>query len=303
MRCNQVTIKIERFGEYVPENYPADTQCIEVYCDDSQSIYAALSKAYAMAVNELNEYEPIGVRTDVSTNEFSHIDYRKMRGTIPKMSTRYEQDIALEYNNIRLPVLKDYVWVYEHSNEIMEVIKNAGKEDFAPALKERFGLDDVQVRKLSQIRLDMLDRDRYESVKQEIDELEKKMTDAGKEKTEHKDFIDKTWKIMGLRREIGECESEVDVINAYFTAAEHYEDILRAMMDTEDPEEYMDYMKRTYGFSYEQSRAIRYAPANYYGKQERIKQERRLERLQKDIDRYKEWIKEIEEELKENGQD
>lgn len=25
MRCNQVSIWIERFGEYVPKDYPADT--------------------------------------------------------------------------------------------------------------------------------------------------------------------------------------------------------------------------------------------------------------------------------------
>lgn len=45
MRCNQVSISIERFGEFVPKNYPADVQRIHVYCDDFNSIYAALSKA------------------------------------------------------------------------------------------------------------------------------------------------------------------------------------------------------------------------------------------------------------------
>ena len=53
MRCNQVSIKIERFGKHVPKNYPADVQRIHVYCDDFNSIYAALSKAYALAINEL----------------------------------------------------------------------------------------------------------------------------------------------------------------------------------------------------------------------------------------------------------
>ena len=47
MRCNQVSIFIERFGKYVPKDYPADVQRINVYCDDFNSIYAALSKAYA----------------------------------------------------------------------------------------------------------------------------------------------------------------------------------------------------------------------------------------------------------------
>lgn len=38
MRCNQVSIFIERFGEYVPKGYPADIQRLSVYCDDSTSI-------------------------------------------------------------------------------------------------------------------------------------------------------------------------------------------------------------------------------------------------------------------------
>lgn len=295
MRCNQVSILIERFGEYVPEEYPADVQRISVYCDDSGSIYAALSKAYAMAVNELNEYEEIGRRTDVSTNEFSYVDYREMHGTIPKERRSYDQDLDWQYGNTRLLLLKDYVWVYENSSEIIEVIKNAGKDDFVPALKEHFGLDDVQVRKLSQIRMDMLDKDSYEKIKQEIDELEKKMADA------RENAYTKEDEVFWWKREIQKREYEIDVLNAYFTAAEHYEDILRVMRDSEEPKEYMDYMKETYGFSYEQARAIRYAPADYYSRQEHKKQEERLKKLQEEIAMYKRWVEEIRE-SEENGQ-
>lgn len=90
MRCNQVSIFIERFGEYVPKNYPGDVQRINVYCDDFNSIYAALSKAYAMAINELNEYESIGVRTDVRTNEFAANDYREMKQKLGRDKNKYE---------------------------------------------------------------------------------------------------------------------------------------------------------------------------------------------------------------------
>ena len=83
MRCNQVNIFIVCFGDYVPKDYPADVQRISVYVDDFKSIYAALSKAYALAINELSEYEPIGVRADVSINEFSRADYKEMHGSIP----------------------------------------------------------------------------------------------------------------------------------------------------------------------------------------------------------------------------
>ena len=69
MRCNQVSINIERFGEYVPKEYPNDVQKIHIYCDDSESIYTALSKAYAMAITTLSKYEQVVCRTEVYTNE------------------------------------------------------------------------------------------------------------------------------------------------------------------------------------------------------------------------------------------
>lgn len=41
MRCNQVSIGIERFGEYVPKNYPGNVQRISVYVDDFTFIYGS----------------------------------------------------------------------------------------------------------------------------------------------------------------------------------------------------------------------------------------------------------------------
>lgn len=296
MRCNQVSIFIERFGKYVPKDYPADVQRISVYCDDSQSVYAALSKAYAMAVNELNEYESIGVRANVSTNEFSYVDYREMHSTIPKQMRSYDEDIDLEYGDTRLPLLKDYAWVYEHSGEIMEVIKSSGKEDVVPTLRERFALDDVQVRKLMQIRMDMLDRDNYEKVCREIEKLERKRKE-NREKASGKISGTKGVEYMiHLRNKIRECRQEIDVTKAYFTAADHYEDIIRVLRETEEDDEYMEYMKNTYGFSPEQARAVKYAPAEYYSRQGRSRQEEKLKRLEEDLALYQRWQEEAEKE-------
>ena len=108
MRCNQVTINIERFGEYVPENYPERVQRINVYCDDFKSIYTALSKAYAMAINTLSEYESVGCRTDVSTNEFMTDDERNLYHT-PIIARRYEEDINLEYTDSATELCNDYM--------------------------------------------------------------------------------------------------------------------------------------------------------------------------------------------------
>ncbi len=294
MRCNQVSISIERFGKYVPKDYPADVQRISVYCDDGQSVYAALSKAYAMAVNELNEYENIGARANVFTNEFSYVDYRKMNGTIPKSRRSYDEDFDLEYWDSILPLLKDYAWVYEHSGEIMEVIKSSGKEDVVPALRERFALDEVQVRKLMQIRMDMLDRDNYEKVCREIEHLEGERENRGKTPEEARANRDGHEDIY-RRNKIRECRQEIDVIKAYFTAADHYEDIIRVLREAED-DGYMEYMKNTYGFSPEQARAVKYAPAEYYSRQGRSRQEEKLKRLEEDLAIYQKWQEEAEKE-------
>lgn len=294
MRSNQVSIFIERFGKYVPKDYPADVQRISVYCDDFQSVYAALSKAYAMAVNELNEYESIGVRTDVSTNEFSYVDYRKMHGTIPKSRRSYDEDIDLEYGDSRLPLLKDYAWVYEHSGEIMEVIKSSGKEDVVPALRESFALDDVQVRKLMQIRMDMLDRDNYEKVCREIEKLERKRKENREKAPGKISGTNGVEYMIHLRNKIRECRHEIDVTKAYFTAADHYEDIIRVLRETEEDDGYMEYMKNTYGFSPEQARAVKYAPAEYYSRQGRSRQEEKLKRLEEDLEFYQKSLEEEE---------
>lgn len=53
MRKNQVTIKIQRFGDVVPKDYPnEDRQTISVYAD-SNNLYEALTAAYNAAVNEI----------------------------------------------------------------------------------------------------------------------------------------------------------------------------------------------------------------------------------------------------------
>lgn len=175
MRCNQVSINIERFGKYVPENYSADVQRIHVYCDDFNSIYAALSKAYALAINELAEYEKIGVRTDVHTNEFSRADYRKMHGALLVTKRKYEEDVNLQYYDMDIKLCEDRIWVYEHANEILEILRDCENQEMvATKLKDKFGLNDYQIRKISQMRFDMLTKAEYLEAKQKLSQMKEK---------------------------------------------------------------------------------------------------------------------------------
>lgn len=255
MRCNQVSINIERFGKYVPESYPGDIQRIHVYCDDFESVYAALSKAYALAVNELNEYETIGARADVYTNEFSRTDYKEMKGTIPVERRRYEEDVNWEYRDSRLAYCRDYIWVYEHAGELLEVIKECGdSEDLAPALKERFGLDDVQIRKLSKIRLDMLTKEQYESVKNEIQEINARKTkeEEKAESTNENELQQKLRMRERMRVKLDRNLRETTKLMAYMTAAEHFEEIFKAMAEAESYAEFRKTMRERFGFKDEQ---------------------------------------------------
>ena len=162
MRCNQVSIYIERFGEYVPKDYPGDVQRISVYCDDSKSIYTALAKANAMVVNELNEYETIGSVSYATTNDYSKSDYREMHGVEPKNRSNYDDDLELAFTYKADDLRKDRIWIYENLDEILKLIRSTeDKRDMKIRLKEKFGLNDFQIKKLLSVRLDMLSKDDY----------------------------------------------------------------------------------------------------------------------------------------------
>ncbi len=293
MRCNQVSINIERFGKHVPKDYPADNQCIHVYCDDFDSIYAALSKAYAMAINELNEYDHIGARCDVTTNEFSHVDYRKMNSTIPIVKRKYGQDFDFQYNASAQELYKDFIWAYEHRNEIVDAISDCESEsEFAPRLKEKFNLNDVQVRKLSQIRLDMLTKERYEDAKASLE----KASRAWKKWEKSGDGLEE--KITWERHQVNVLKREIENLEAYFMAAEHYKEILDIIMD--DNLDYYKEMQERFEFDREQSRAIKYFCPEDFSKRGYEEQEKKLKRLKEHLEYDEERLKDDMSKMNEN---
>ena len=56
MRKDQVSIRIERFGDEVPKNYPEKTQRIQVYAD-ANNLYEALVSACSAIIEEVRKYE------------------------------------------------------------------------------------------------------------------------------------------------------------------------------------------------------------------------------------------------------
>lgn len=274
MRCNQVTIFIERFGEYVPKNYPADVQRIQVYCDDYDSIYAALSKAYALAINELAEYENIGARTDVYTNEFSRTDYREMHGALLDIKREYENDVNLQYTDTNIKLCEDRIWVYENAKSILEVLCECEDSDEVSAkLKDSFGMDDYQIRKLKQMRFDMLTKEGYIDAKNSLEM--------------HKANIDKNESsAMYRRNKKREIELEIEKLKAYFLFVEHYEAIFKLAVETETSSELEQIMQDRFGFTRFHAGVFKYFSFNEFSKEEQKIKEQQLHRLEKDLEYY-----------------
>lgn len=291
MRCNQVSIGIERFGEYVPKNYPGNVQRISVYVDDYTSIYAALSKAYALAINELAEYDHIGARTDVFTNEYAGANDTKMHGTIPKERRAYEEDVNFEYEDTHYELCKDYIWLYEHSTEIIDAIKNSrNPSEMTIELKEKYGLSDYQIKKLSQIRLDMLTTEKYEECQRKIEEFDdiKEQIANGKMRNEsgYKNYV---------RRQLTKYQERRSELEAYITAAENVAEIAKLMEENEDFIKLASVMQARFGFSLNQTRYLRYMPLYIFDRKVREEKKQELARVIDQIEFCERECKEREE--------
>ena len=291
MRCNQVSIGIERFGEYVPKNYPGNVQRISVYVDDFTSIYAALSKAYALAINELAEYDHIGARTDVYTNEYAGANGTKMHGTIPKERRVYREDVNFQYNDTNYELCKDYVWLYEHSTEIIDAIKNSRNPgEMTIELKEKYGLSDYQIRKLSQVRLDMLTTEKYEECQCELARIE----DARKQRADGS-MGNKIGYKRYVWRKLSEAQLKKEELEAYMIAAENAVEIVKLMEENQDFQQLASAMEKRFGFTWSQTRYLRYMPLYIFEKKVLEEKKQELDRVMDTIEFYKREYKESEE--------
>ncbi|GEM_PF-1225509 len=280
MRTNQCTIFIERFGKSVPQSYPGEVQRISVYVDDFNSIYAALSKAYAMVIDELAEHETIGCRADVSTNEFSYSDYHVMHGSIRK-GRNYKEDINADFYDTEYELCKDYIWLYEHSTEIVDLIKTSDKhEDMIISLKEKYDLSDYQIRKLSQIRMDMMTKEEYERCHNKIDEIEAWRERNSKDITFYPS--NESYQI-DVRRRLARDRIAKEELEAYFVIVDNYPEMIKLMEDNSDFHSFARTMKEKYGLSFKQCKYFQYMSINDFTRSSKEKKRAQLEHLVEDI--------------------
>lgn len=283
MRRNQVSIFIERFGKYVPKDYPNYIQRISVYCDDGASIYAALAKANAMAVNELNEYETIGARSYVSSNAYAKYDYREMNGVEPKDKSNYDDDLELEFTYKSDKLRSERIWVYENLDEILGVIQAAAnKNDLIFNLKDKFGLDDLQVRKILSVRLDMLTKKKYLDDVAEREEFEER-------KNSHTGWDKKVW-IRHWQYRIREEERKIKEYNACIVMAENYPDIIQIISENPNLNDYENILEEKYGFDRGQSELVKLMSVNDFFSVDVYRE--KVKRAESEIEQYQKWIDE-----------
>lgn len=282
MRCNQVSIFIERFGEYVPETYPSDVQRISVYCDDSTSIYAALAKANAMAVNELNEYESIGARSYVTTNEYSKVDYKEMHAVTPKEKSDYEDDLELQFTYKAGELRKDRIWAHENFDEIMQLIRlSENKRDMVIQLKEKFGLRNFQIKKLLSMRLDMFSKHDYLIDLEEQNEYESRKNDCK--------GWNQTQMVRYYGKEMREAKKGIDEYKIYIMIAENYQDMIEILAQNPDFTSYANIMYDKYGFNRGQAGMVKFVTVENLISKDKYLEE--IQKLENDIEHYKESIK------------
>lgn len=165
MRLNQVDICIDRFGKEVPKGYPADRQRIHVY-SDSNNLFEALSMAYAQAVNVIREWQPVAARTDITTNADTSLGGKLL-------GRDYRDDWRLEYYKESLAMQKDLLYVIEHSEQVLGIIRQSGDKDEARRrLMAELNMDMEQVNSVFRIRFEMFTQDEIAGIKEDIEKIE-----------------------------------------------------------------------------------------------------------------------------------
>lgn len=98
-----------------------------------------------------------------------------MHGALLVTKRKYEEDVNLQYYDMDIKLCEDRIWVYEHANEILEILRDCENQEMVAAkLKDKFGLNDYQIRKISQMRFDMLTKAEYLEAKQKLSQMKEK---------------------------------------------------------------------------------------------------------------------------------
>jgi DNA gyrase/topoisomerase IV subunit A len=153
---------------------------------------------------------------------------------------------------------------------------NDDKKELKLRLKEKFGLEDIQVKKLLSMRLDMFTEHDY-------------LMDLEEQKNNHKGWEPKQM-VQYYEKKIREAKKQTDEYKTYIMISENYQDMIGILEQNPDFTSYAGIMREKYGFDGSQTRLVKLITvADIVSKEKYIE---KIEKLEKDIARYEEYIKE-----------
>jgi DNA gyrase/topoisomerase IV subunit A len=209
-----------------------------------------------------------------------------MHGTEPKDKSKYDDDLELELRYKADELRADRIWIHENIDDILKVIQTAGnKTDMIFNLKEKFGLSDLQIRKLLSFRLDMLSKSDYSK---DVEE-QKKFEDR---KNRHEGWNENGWTDY-CRTQIREEERKIREYNAYITIAENYKDMIDIISEVSDFSEYAKIFSEKYGLDRNQAKLVKLMTVEDLLSADKYRE--KVEKCEAEIEQYRNSINESKE--------
>lgn len=174
MRKNQISIKIERFGENVPKDIHSTHQTINVYAD-SNNPREALMEAFYLAMKELMGDGVVdGCSTAVSIDDAGVNGQKDSRSRYAVLRQKVQEDI-FEIKR-RISSLKEDLIAIEHADEIYAATSSSKTQDEAiEKIVDVLDVREWEARRLLNFNFAMLSADTKEQIEQDIECFTEKM--------------------------------------------------------------------------------------------------------------------------------
>lgn len=181
----------------------------------------------------------------------------------------------MEYYDSRIKLFEDKAWIYENSDKIIQIIKESESKDILSAkLKDEFGLNDYQIKKLFQMRFDMITKDEYLNTKAEIKEINEKISGNNENK------------MLYINKKIKNIYLQIEKINSYLKFAENFEEIFKESLKLENSDAIEKMLMEKFEFTKVQAATYKYFTINDFSAEKQSENKRKIESLENMLKYY-----------------
>lgn len=171
MRKNQISIKVERFGDQVPKNIPSTHQTISVYAD-SNNFSEALFEAIHLLMKEIEDNNEESLATgcinidNMSGSSLQEDNYEKILRKVRGYKHEASRNLEVARKELRM---------MEHAEEICHIAASSTtRHEMEAKLMERFDISEWEAPRWLDLNLGSISTESIEEKKREISELEER---------------------------------------------------------------------------------------------------------------------------------